>query len=154
MRVRRGFDRLCVVGYFLWLVLLTLGALWETSESRARYKREEQSLSDEITPREAFGQEELDVVQHPTLGTLKFPKSMPFDERNRLIDELVRRQAQREKLVRLRDKTTFLVTVRSHFASWTGWVLAVFLPGGVYLSLLATGYTARWVYRGFSHGPR
>jgi hypothetical protein len=26
-----------------------------------------------------------DVVQHPTLGTLSFPKSMPYDERNRII---------------------------------------------------------------------
>jgi hypothetical protein len=26
-----------------------------------------------------------DVVRHPTLGTLKFPKAMPYDERNRLI---------------------------------------------------------------------
>src|SRR5438552_12151177 len=28
---------------------------------------------------------QLDVVQHPTLGTLKFPKSMGFDERNQII---------------------------------------------------------------------
>jgi hypothetical protein len=30
----------------------------------------------------------LDVVQHPTLGELKFPKDMPFDERNKSIDRL------------------------------------------------------------------
>src|SRR5271157_2547727 len=29
-----------------------------------------------------------DEVQHPTLGTLKFPKSMPYDERNQIIDDL------------------------------------------------------------------
>src|SRR5258707_41280 len=32
---------------------------------------------------------DLDVVQHPTLGTLKFPKSMSMDERNASIDRLI-----------------------------------------------------------------
>jgi len=30
--------------------------------------------------------QDLDVVDHPTLGTLKFPKDMPFDERNQSIE--------------------------------------------------------------------
>jgi hypothetical protein len=29
---------------------------------------------------------QLDTVQHPTLGTLKFPRSMPYEERNSIID--------------------------------------------------------------------
>lgn len=32
--------------------------------------------------------QELDVVQHPTLGELKFPKDMPFEERNASIKRL------------------------------------------------------------------
>ncbi len=32
--------------------------------------------------------EPLDEVQHPTLGALKFPRSMPFDERNKIIEEM------------------------------------------------------------------
>lgn len=32
--------------------------------------------------------DDLDVVQHPTLGELKFPKSMNFDDRNKSIEKL------------------------------------------------------------------
>jgi hypothetical protein len=38
-------------------------------------------------------QEQLDVVQHPTLGTLKFPKSMPPEQRNQIVAEM---EAQQE----------------------------------------------------------
>jgi hypothetical protein len=31
--------------------------------------------------------DDLDIVQHPVLGTLKFPKAMPFGERNSMIDK-------------------------------------------------------------------
>ena len=34
----------------------------------------------------AVPDDRLDVVQHPTLGTLKFPKEMPYDQRNQIID--------------------------------------------------------------------
>jgi hypothetical protein len=33
---------------------------------------------------------QLDEVQHPTLGTLKFPHAMPFEERNQHIDEMLK----------------------------------------------------------------
>lgn len=36
----------------------------------------------------ADGSPALDVVQHPTLGELKFPHDMPFDERNKSIERL------------------------------------------------------------------
>ena len=39
------------------------------------------------TPQQ-YDTSQLDEVQHPTLGTLKFPKAMPFDERNSLIDSM------------------------------------------------------------------
>jgi hypothetical protein len=31
---------------------------------------------------------QLDEVQHPTLGPLKFPKAMPFDERNKIVADM------------------------------------------------------------------
>lgn len=37
--------------------------------------------------------DELDVVQHPTLGSLKFPRSMPFDERNGIIADMMKGHA-------------------------------------------------------------
>lgn len=37
-------------------------------------------------PDNGLPDEQVDVVQHPTLGTLKFPKEMPFDQRNQIID--------------------------------------------------------------------
>lgn len=33
---------------------------------------------------------QLDEVQHPTLGSLKFPHEMPFDERNKIIGDMVK----------------------------------------------------------------
>ena len=36
--------------------------------------------------------DDLDIVQHPVLGELKFPKDMPFTERNASIDRLERQQ--------------------------------------------------------------
>src|SRR5208283_4719077 len=32
--------------------------------------------------------QELETVQHPTLGPLQFPKSMPYEERNAAIERL------------------------------------------------------------------
>lgn len=33
-------------------------------------------------------EKDLDIVQHPILGTLKFPKSMPFEQRNSMIADM------------------------------------------------------------------
>jgi hypothetical protein len=44
------------------------------------------------SPRQ-YDTSQLDVVQHPTLGTLKFPKDMPYDERNQIIDEELSKHA-------------------------------------------------------------
>lgn len=38
--------------------------------------------------------QDLDVVQHPTLGTLKFPKTMEPDERNQIIDSMMPRGSE------------------------------------------------------------
>ena len=44
-------------------------------------------------PDEPQGQQydtsQLDTVEHPTLGTLKFPKAMPPKERNASIDHML-----------------------------------------------------------------
>ncbi len=37
--------------------------------------------------------DQFDVLEHPTLGTLKFPKGMGVDERNASIDRLLSQQA-------------------------------------------------------------
>jgi hypothetical protein len=39
-------------------------------------------------PRNKTETEQLDIVQHPTLGQLAFPKDMPFAERNKVIERL------------------------------------------------------------------
>ena len=38
--------------------------------------------------------DQLDVVQHPTLGRLAFPKTMPYDKRNELISAMERNKAE------------------------------------------------------------
>jgi hypothetical protein len=37
---------------------------------------------------------QIDEVQHPTLGPLKFPKAMPFDERNKIIADMESKNAK------------------------------------------------------------
>lgn len=41
---------------------------------------------------------DVDEVQHPTLGKLKFPKSMPVSERNQIIDEMLAKQKDLPKI--------------------------------------------------------
>src|SRR5260370_41540287 len=45
-------------------------------------------------PWERYGTTRLDTVQHPTLGTLKFPHDMPFEERNQHIDRMLAERAE------------------------------------------------------------
>ncbi len=45
-------------------------------------------------PWEQYDTTQLDTVQHPTLGTLKFPHDMPFEERNQHIDRMLSERAE------------------------------------------------------------
>src|SRR5208337_814724 len=45
-------------------------------------------------PWERYDTTQLDTVQHPTLGTLKFPHDMPFEERNQHIDRMLSERAE------------------------------------------------------------
>ncbi len=108
---------------------------------------------------------QLDVVQHPTLGTLKFPHSMPFAERNQLIAEMVAKttptdadrqlrtllfEQRRIALTRQRDEMTNFHLILHSLTTWAGWTMILFVPLGLFLFSLAAGYSLRWIYRGFA----
>lgn len=59
----------------------------------------------------------LDVVEHACLGTLKFPHNMPYEERNRLIEEIKKKKCKMveiptstQKWERPPDESGFLLT--------------------------------------------
>jgi hypothetical protein len=68
-------------------------------------------MPDEQQTGQQYDTSQLDSVEHPTLGTLKFPKAMPPDERNASIDRMLKAKpanpVMQESLARSAQKTQF-----------------------------------------------
>src|SRR5215471_14401543 len=63
----------------------------------------------------------LDVVQHPTLGPLKFPKSMPFDQRNQMIEQMEQQQSPPSQVYQ-RTPGTAEATVSAQAGGISNWL--------------------------------
>jgi biopolymer transport protein ExbB/TolQ len=87
-----------ITQFIFWLTLLLgvipttvfYGGIFALTAARAEYRdyvnRKAEQASLKTNCAEWKASQELDIVQHPVLGELKFPKSMNADERNAAID--------------------------------------------------------------------
>lgn len=89
-----GCLLVCTLGLFI--AVLPVKVDWDTYQRTSReYDFAVSQLREAIakspaTPHDdkQYDTSQLDVVQHRTLGTLKFPHAMPYDERNRIIERM------------------------------------------------------------------
>ena len=180
MNIRRGFNRLYVALYAVWLIVLLVGGLIAAYGERDYYSRKLQE-HEKTTP----DQRRADLLAF----SISLPEKMPNwteEERQRFVTAVERvlngqsrpeEDAWFEGVVRpsfsldpalLLDKYLTPTEVKEHrkwrdhpvltfagnaFSSrngWAGWILVFAIPGGLYLSISGLAYGSRWVYRGFA----
>jgi hypothetical protein len=160
MNVRRGFNRLSLVLYGLYLVAIAVWASRSVNSERSfwltRIWQHEALCSQlNITPatRKAID-EALDVETDGRKAGSSFTPDPLGDLRNKAVDFDTRYLTKEQEGVcrRAVERATLTNTFKELFGGWVGWTLVVFIPSATYGFALAVGYTVRWVYCGFRGG--
>ncbi len=85
------------------------GFVWAGPQTPPVKWRVKWDVFDQAAAEATLQDDQLDKVQHPTLGELKFPRTMPFAERNEIIERMEateNRQAAEESRLRYRAVTS------------------------------------------------